>query len=302
MLITLLQALVGGLTIGAIYALVALGFSLTYATTRTLNFAQGDFVSVGAFMGLAATGLVASALSIDPASYPWVYTLAALAATVAMGLIGWPLYLAAIRPFAGKPGMSWVMSTIGFGIVMQSTALLIWGPGTRMLAAPLGDGVLRLAGVGFRSQEVVVLVLAFLILGAFDYSMRHTGMGRCMRAVALNRDAAALMGINVTAVMTISFVASSALAGLSGVLIAPIVSASLFMGLLIALKGFSAAIIGGLSHPRGCMLGGLIIGVVESLTGLWSAQWREIVVFVLVIVVLSIAPNGMFGKGVAEKV
>lgn len=302
MFTTVLQALIGGLTMGGIYALIALGFSLTYTTTRTLNFAQGDFVSVGAFVGLGTIGLVTAAFAIDPSAYPWLYLLAALAASAVMGAMGLPLYMAAIRPFAGRAGMAWVMSTIGFGIVMQSAALSLWGPGARMVAAPFGDGVIRIAGIGFRSQEIAVLVLAFVILGVFDFAMRRTSLGRSMRAVALNRDAASLMGIDVTRVMALAFIASSALAGLSGMLIAPIVSASLFMGVVIALKGFSAAIVGGLTNPRGCMFGGLLIGVAESCTALWSAQWREIVVFVLVIAVLTVAPNGLFGKKLVEKV
>jgi branched-chain amino acid transport system permease protein len=302
MLTSLFQALVGGLTMGGIYALIALGFSLTYTTTRTLNFAQGDFVSVGAFVGIGAAGLLGTVLAPEASNYPWLYLFAALAASLVMGLMGLPLYLAAIRPFAGKAGMAWVMSTIGFGIIMQSAALSVWGPGTRMLAPPFGDSVIRIAGVGFRSQEIVVLVLAFLVLGICDVVMRRTSLGRSMRAVALNRDAASLMGINVTQVMTMAFVVSSALAGFSGVLIAPIVSASLFMGVVIALKGFSAAIVGGLTNPRGCMVGGLLIGLAESFTALWSAQWREIAVFVLVIAVLTVAPAGLFGKKMVEKV
>ncbi|RXN84738.1 branched-chain amino acid ABC transporter permease [Achromobacter aloeverae] len=299
---TLLQALVGGLTMGGIYALIAIGFNLTYTTTRTLNFAQGDFVSVGAFVGLGAVGLLTALLTIDAAAYPFIYALAALAAAVVMGLIGLPLYVAAIRPFAGRPGMSWVMSTIGFGIIMQSLALSLWGPGARMVAAPLGDGVLRIGGVGLRSQEILVLVLAFGILFTLDYALRRTPLGRSMRAVAQNRDAAALMGIDVTRIMMLAFAVSTGLAGLSGMLIAPIMSASLFMGVVIALKGFSAAIVGGLTSPRGCMFGGLLIGVAESFTALWSAQWREIVVFVLVIAVLAVMPNGLFGRKLVEKV
>jgi branched-chain amino acid transport system permease protein len=300
--VSLIQAVIGGLTLGSVYALIALGFSLTYTTTRTLNFAQGDVVSVGAFVGLGATALISTALAGSGLSYGWIYVLGALVAMVAMGLVGLPIYLAAIRPFAGKPGMSWVVSTIGFGIMMQSTALGIWGPGARMLAPPFGQDVYRVGGIGFRSQDVVVLVCALLLLGAVDMAMRRTSLGRSMRAVALNPDASALMGIDVTRVMALAFIVSSGLAGLSGVLIAPILSASLFMGVLIALKGFSAAIVGGLTNPRGCMFGGMMIGLVESLTSLWSAQWREIVVFALVIAALALAPNGLFGKKMIEKV
>jgi len=132
--------------------------------------------------------------------------------------------------------------------------------------------------------------------------MRRTMIGKAMRAVAHNQGVASLMGINVTAFMVGAFFLSSALAGLSGALIAPIASASLFVGLGIALKGFSGAIIGGLSNARGCVLGGFALGVLESLVNLWQAQWREIVVFLLVILVLAFRPYGLLGQQAVEKV
>jgi branched-chain amino acid transport system permease protein len=291
---------------GSVYALVAFGFSITYTTTKTFNFGQGAFLALAGLIGVSAIVFLSQGRLTgfpNPADVTWgAFLFALFAAMLVLGLLGYLLYATAIKHFVGEAGLSWVMSTIGFGIIMQSLALSLWGPGARMVAAPLGDGVLRIGGVGLRSQELLVLVLAFGILFTLDHALRRTALGRSMRAVAQNRDAAALMGIDVTRIMMLAFAVSTGLAGLSGMLIAPIMSASLFMGVVIALKGFSAAIVGGLSSPRGCMFGGLLIGLAESFTALWSAQWREIVVFVLVIAVLAVMPNGLFGRKLVEKV
>jgi branched-chain amino acid transport system permease protein len=227
---------------------------------------------------------------------------AALAAVAVIGILGVLLYVLAVRPFAGKPGMSWVMSTIGFGIILTSLGLALWGPAQIVVPSPVGDEVLRIGGVGIRPQEILMFVVAVAVMAAIDWVMRRTMIGKAMRAVAHDRRIASLMGINVTAVMVGAFFLSSALAGLSGFLIAPIAAASLFVGVGIALKGFSAAIIGGLSNPRGCVVGGFALGVFESLVNLWQAQWREIAVFLLVILILALRPQGLLGVAVAEKV
>jgi len=136
----------------------------------------------------------------------------------------------------------------------------------------------------------------------FDHVMNRTMLGKAMRAVAANGNVASLMGINTKAIMVIAFVVSSALAGLSGFLLAPIAQASLYMGLAVGLKGFSGAMIGGLSNPRGCVIGGFALGVIESLVNLWQAQWREVAIFALVILVLAFRPTGLFGSRAVEKV
>lgn len=302
----LLQASISGLAVGGAYALIALGFSLTFTTTRTLNFAQGDFVSVGAFVGLSAILLLAGRPVTGSVSATVIAgmlpLLAVPAAAAGMGLIGVALYRLAIRPFAGKPGMSWVMSTIGFGIILQSAGLAFWGPGTVMVPASFGDGIVRVFGAGVRFQELLVLATALVVATVFEIVMRRTLVGKAMRAVAHDLATARLMAIPVDAYMAGAFVASSALAGLSGILIAPITGASLYMGLGIALKGFSSAIVGGLTNPRGCVLGGLLLGVSEAWINLWQAQWREIVVFLAVILVLGLKPSGLWGSKVVEKV
>jgi branched-chain amino acid transport system permease protein len=305
--VALLQALISGLAVGSAYALIALGFSITFTTTKTLNFSHGEFVSAGAFIGMSVLFLAvgkpftSTSFGGDIPGIPSQLG-ALLAAVVVMGLIGWLLFLLGVRPFARRPGMAWVMSTLGFGVILQSVGLAIWGPKPVVVPSPVGDDVIHLLGIGVRPQEMLMLVVSLVIMFVFDYIMRNTMMGKTMRAVAQNPSVATLMGIHVTRVMIGAFMISSALAGLSGFMLAPIAQASLFMGLAIGLKGFSAAMIGGLSNPRGCVIGGFLLGVLESFVNLWSAQWREVVIFMLVILVLAFRPNGLFGSKLVEKV
>ncbi len=304
---SIFQALLSGLAVGSTYSLVALGFSVTFTTTKTLNFSHGEFVSAGAFIGMSvlfwAVSKLPTSTSFGGADPGTLAQLGALLASLAvMGLVGWLLFILGVRPFAKRPGMAWVMSTLGFGVILQSLGLAIWGPKPVVVPSPVGDDVIRLMGIGIRPQEILMLVVSVIVMIVFDHVMRKTMMGKAMRAVAQNQSVASLMGIDVTRVMIGAFVMSSSLAGLSGFLLAPVAQASLFMGLAVGLKGFSAAMVGGLSNARGCVIGGFILGVSESFINLWSAQWREIAIFGLVILVLAFRPTGLFGAKMVEKV
>ena len=301
----ILQALLSGLALGGVYALVALGFSITQTTTKTLNFGQGEFLMAGALVAVSALALVSDKGSAPLASVDVTIGRYALAILVVLGFLaalGVLMFLAAVRPFVNKGGMSWIMSTIGFGILLQNTALMVWGPGTLVLPSPLGESVIRIGGAGIRAQELLVIAVSGAVVLVLDHVLRRTRIGKAVRAVAANPDAAALMGIDVRAFVVGAFVLSSALAGLAGVLVAPITTASAFMGLGIALKAFSAAILGGLTSPRGCIAGGFILGCLEAGVGLWRDEWREISMFVLIIVVLVLRPSGLFGRAEFEKV
>jgi branched-chain amino acid transport system permease protein len=301
----ILQALLSGLALGGVYALVALGFSITQTTTKTLNFGQGEFLMGGALVAVSALALLSGKGGAPLASVDVSITRYALAILVVLGFLGALgvlMFLAAVRPFVNKGGMSWIMSTIGFGILLQNTALMIWGPGTLVLPSPLGESVIRIGGAGIRAQELLVIAVSGIVVLALDHVLRRTRIGKAVRAVAANPDAAALMGIDVRAFVVGAFVLSSALAGLAGVLVATITTASAFMGLGMALKAFSAAILAGLTSPRGCIAGGFILGCLEAGVGLWRDEWREISMFVLIILVLVLRPSGLFGRVEFEKV
>ncbi len=305
-MVAILQAVFSGLALGGIYALVALGFNITHTTTKTFNFGQGEFLAVGTLIGVSAVLLlsgkdITEALQVTDVTLTR-YGLGLIASIVVLGIFGVLLYFTAVRPFVGMVGMAWVMSTIGFGIIIQNTALAIWGPSAIVLPSPLGNDVIRIGGAGIVPQEVLVLVASIVIMFCLDLVLRKTKLGKAVRAVAHSRTAATLMGINVMAIVVLAFVVSSSLAGMAGMLIAPITTASVFMGLTIALKAFSAAIVGGLNNPRGCMLGGFLLGLLEALVGLWQAELREISIFVLIIVVLVLKPEGLLGQRHVEKV
>jgi branched-chain amino acid transport system permease protein len=257
-------------------------------------------VGVAALLLLSGKGPVGVLSAADVTI--WRYSGAIVASVVVLGLLGALMYFIAVRPFFGLTGMAWVMSTIGFGIILQNTAMAIWGAGSVAMPSPLGEGVIRIAGAGIRPQEILVLVTTAVVMLALDHVLRRTRIGKAVRAVAANPQAAALMGINVGAIVVLAFVTSSGLAGMAGLLIAPITTASVFMGLTIALKAFSSAIVGGLTNPRGCIAGGFLLGVIEAMVGLWRAEMREITIFLLIIAVLVIKPEGLFGQKPFEKV
>lgn len=302
----ILQAILSGLAMGSVYALVAFGFSITYTTTKTFNFGQGAFLALAGLVGISAILLVSQGSLTGfprPEDVTWgTFLFGLLAAMLILGVLGYLLYLTAIRHFVGEAGLSWVMSTIGFGIIIQNLALLIWGPAPIALASPLGEGVVSVMGAGVRPQEILVFGTTLVLMLVFDWCLRKTKMGKAVRAVAFSKSAASLMGINANAVAIGVFVISSALAAVAGVMVAPIATASVFVGTMLSLKAFSAAIVGGLENPRGCIFGGFLIGLLESLIGLWYSNLREIAVFALIIVVLYFRPAGILGRLHAEKV
>jgi branched-chain amino acid transport system permease protein len=305
-MIAILQAVLSGLALGGVYAIVALGFHITHTTTKTFNFGQGEFLMAGAFAAVSGVLLLSGkgvTGSLEPSDVTLLTYLGGLVlSVVALGVLGVLLYYTAVRPFVGLGGLAWVMSTIGFGIIIQNVALAVWGPSSMVLPSPLGSDVIRIGGAGILPQEILVLVASVVVMFALDLLGRKTIVGKAVRAVAQSTSAATLMGINVSAIVVLAFVVSSSLAGLAGLLIAPITTASVYMGLALALKAFSAAIVGGMSNARGCMLGGFLLGLMESLVGLWHAEMREISIFMLIIIVLALKPEGLLGQRQVEKV
>ncbi len=301
-----LQATLSGLALGSIYALVAFGFSITYTTTRTFNFGQGEFLALSSLCGFSVMLLIARGHAfgiLDPDDVTALaYALALLFSVVLMAVLGAALYFVAVRHFLHEQGLSWVMSTLGFGIIVQNVALATWGPAPQAVPSPLGERVISIFGAGIRPQEIFVFVVTLVVMAVIDQALRRTKLGKAVRAVAYSKPVASLMGINVEAVAVGVFMISAAMAGLAGVLLAPITTASAFIGLALALKAFSAAILGGLDSPRGCIFGGFLLGLLESMVGLWRAELREIVVFGLIIAVLYVRPAGLLGTTMSEKI
>jgi branched-chain amino acid transport system permease protein len=286
------QYILSGLAIGGIYALVALGFHIMWSAARAVNFAHGDTLMLGAVltvMGLDA-GLplsVAAALSI--------------AASCVFGVL---LERFAVRPFAkSATSIGWMLTTIAVGIMLEALVTMRFGGFSRPLPSPGVAHAISVFGAGVYPQELLIPAFALTVMVAFLWMQRRTLIGRAMQAVAFDRNAAALMGINVNRVFSFSFGLASMLGGAAGILIAPVTQASATMGLILGLKGFAVAIIGGITSAPGVVIAGLAFGVVEKFVeGYISTAAREIVGFGLTIIVLLLFPQGLFGKREVFKV
>lgn len=292
MLIKIWQALVSGLSIGSVYALIAQGYYVTYVTTGALNFGQGEFLMVGALFGL--TCYVTLGLP---------YALAVAGAVVLVGAMGAGLERVAIRPTLRHAlSLSWVLSTVAVSIILKNAAVQIWGPEQMKFPSPFGDTVIQLGPAGIFPQELFIIFGAIGTVLLVQFFLKRAVLGKALTAVAHNRNAAAVMGINVQRMIVLAFVLSSALAGVGGVLISPITFAWAYMGTVPGIKAFAAAIFGGLENPIGILVGGLVVGVLEQFFGIVDSNLKEGITFLFILLILAVRPTGLMGKKEIEKV
>lgn len=289
------QLILSGVALGMIYALLAFGYNITFSTSRTLNFAQGEWLMLGA--------LVAFSISITHKLPYLVGILGAAAIGIVLGLI---LEFTAIRPaLKTKSDVSWILATTALSIIARNVAERIWGTDDYRFPSPLGDAPLSLAGGAIRvqPQELLIIGAAAVIMLGFEAFRRGTILGKAVTAVATDKDAASLQGINVPLVITLSFVISSVIAAISGVLVGPLTLVGASMGVLLGVKAFAAAIIGGLESGLGVVAGGLLLGLCEQFTARFiSTGYKDTPGFVLLILVLLFKPAGLFGKTTIKKV
>jgi branched-chain amino acid transport system permease protein len=288
-----LQVIFSGVAQGCIYGLIALGFVLIYKATETVSFAQGELMMLGAFCGLGCV----SGLGLP-------YGLAIPAAMLAMAALGWLTERVVIRPVLGQPAFSIVMLTIGIGYVARGLITMIPDIGTETLAFPVPykDTVFNLGGVVLGATQVVVVVatgaLSLLLYAVFRYSR----VGVAMQAASQNQLAAYYMGIPVKRLNGLVWALAAAVAAVAGLLLAPITFVHANMG-FIGLKAFPAAVVGGFGSLPGAIVGGVIIGVVESLAGFWLPEgFKDIAAYIVVLLMLVLKPNGLFGEKLRKKV
>ncbi len=287
----LLQFLVSGITVGAVYALLALGFTIIFNASDVVNFAQGEFVMLG---GMITVFALAAGLPLG---------LAALIAIVLTAGIGVLLNKLAIEPARGAPVVSLIIITIGASIFIQGVAQIVFDKQIHRYPGISGDAPLRFAGATILPQSLWVIFGATAVFVALWLFFTRTLTGRAVLATANNRLAAALVGINTRYIMTLSFGLSAAIGALAGLLITPITLTSYDVGIPLALKGFAAAMLGGLGNPFGALVGGLLLGVLEALTaGYISSQYKDAVAFIVIIGVLFVMPQGLFGRKSTERV
>jgi branched-chain amino acid transport system permease protein len=287
----LAQFLLSGLTVGSIYALVALGFAIIYNASHVINFAQGEFVMIG---GMATVSLLGAGLPLAPA--------AALAVALA-ALIGLLLARFAVQPARGASVVTLIIITIGAAILLRGIAALVWDKRIHALPAFSGEAPIALAGATLAPQSLWVIGVAALIVCALWAFFNRTLTGKAILAVSHNRLAAQLMGISVRRVLLVSFALSAALGALAGILVAPITFTSWDVGVMLGLKGFAAAILGGMGSGPGAVVGGLVLGLLESLgAGYVSSAYKDAIAFVVMLAVLMLMPGGLLGRRVTERV
>ncbi|HXZ55908.1 MAG TPA: branched-chain amino acid ABC transporter permease [Burkholderiales bacterium] len=287
----LAQYLLSGITIGAIYALVALGFSIIFNASHVINFAQGEFVMIGGMttVSLAGTGLPVPA--------------AMVAAVLLSALVGLALEKFAVEPARGAPVVTLVIITIGASILLRGIAALVWDKKLHTLAPFSGNTPIEVAGAALLPQSLWVVGVTLAIVLALSWFFGRTLLGKAMLATSTQRTAAQLVGINVRRVLFVSFGLSAGLGAVAGILITPITLTSWDVGVMLGLKGFAAAVLGGLGSGPGAVLGGVLLGVAESLSaGYVSSAYKDVIAFVLMLAMLFFMPTGILGSRAAERV
>ncbi len=288
-----LQLVISGIALGCIYGLIALGFVLIYKATETVSFAQGELMMLGAFAGLVAMNWL---------GFP--FWLAVISAIVAMGLFGLLVERALIRPILGQPAFSIVMLTIGVGYVARGLITMVpsMGTDTHVLAVPYRDQIVQAGGLIVPMEQLIVMCFTALLCLALFALFRYTKLGIAMQASSQNQLAAYYMGIPVKRLNGLVWALAAMMAAIAGLLLAPITFVHANMG-FIGLKAFPAAVVGGFTSLPGAIVGGMIIGVVESLAGFYLPEgFKDIAAYVVVLLMLMLKPNGLFGERLSKKV
>jgi branched-chain amino acid transport system permease protein len=287
----LAQLVVSGIALGMIYALIAFGYQLTFATSSTLNFGQGEALMLGAMVGLTLVGHMNYWLMI-----PLVLVFGAMQG-IFVERVG------VLPTLKTKSEFGWIMTTISLAIIFKNVAENVWGHDDLTFPSPLPTAPLQFFGIRVLPMEILVVVGAVVIMLAVEIFNRKSIYGKAVVATSNDRDAAGLMGINTGMVITFSYALSSLTAAFAGVLVAPLTLTGATMGTVLGLKAFAVAIIGGLNSGMGVIVGGLILGIAETTTGYYiSTGYKDVPGLFLLLLVLAIKPAGMFGKSVIKKV
>lgn len=287
----LAQLIVSGISVGMIYGVIAFGYQLTFATSKTLNFGQGEALMLGALVGLTVQHYIGY----------W----AMLPVVLVFGLFQGAVVerLGVRRAVAIKSEAGWIMATIALGIIFKNVAENVWGRDALKFPSPLSETPIDVGGVRVLPMELVIVFGAIVLMLAVELFNRRSIFGKAVVATAADRDAAGLMGINTGLVITFSYALSSMTASFAGVLVAPVTLTGATMGAVLGLKAFAVAIIGGLSSGLGVVVGGLILGITETMTGYYiSSGYKDVPGLVLLLLVLSIKPSGLFGRATIKKV
>jgi branched-chain amino acid transport system permease protein len=303
------QQIVNGLVLGSIYALIALGYTMVYGILELINFAHGEVTMMG---GMVAVALMTALLTLVPGMPALLVLLLGLAGAVLVcGALGFTIERVAYRPLRRAPRLAPLITAIGVSIVLQNAAMLIWGK--QHISFPPVIEIVRyeIAGAFITNMQIAIVVIACLTMAGLWLLVQKTRLGRAMRATAQSVDVASLMGINPNFIISVTFIIGAALAALAGMLVSAYYGlAHYYMGFLLGLKAFSAAVLGGIGNIAGAMLGGLLLGIIESLGagyigdltgGFLGSNYQDVFAFFVLILVLVFRPSGLLGERVGER-
>lgn len=291
MLAQLLQFLFSGITVGATYALAALGFTLIYNASNVINFAQGEFIMLG---GMLAVLFTQAGLPLPAAL---------LLAVLVPAVVGVLIEKLAIEPVKGAETVTLIIITIGASLVIRGLVQVFLGKNTHSLPAFSGDTPIEILGATLMPQSLWVMGVTAIVVVVLWYFFNRTLTGKAMLATSFNRVAAELVGINTNGVLFMSFAMSAALGAMGGILITPITLTSYDVGIMLGLKGFVAAVLGGLGNGLGAVVGGLLVGVLEAMgAGYLSSAYKDAIPFALILFILFFMPRGLFGAKVTDRV
>ena len=291
MLAQFLQFLFSGVTVGATYALAALGFTLIYNASNVINFAQGEFIMLG---GMLAVLFTQAGLPLP---------VALMLAIIVPAIVGVLIEKLAIEPVKGSETVTLIIITIGASLVIRGLVAVFLGKNTHSLPPFSGDAPIEILGATLLPQSLWVLGVTALVVVALWYFFNRTLQGKAMLATSVNRLAAELVGINTGWVLFMSFAMSAALGALGGILVTPITLTSYDVGIMLGLKGFVAAVLGGLGNGLGAVVGGLLVGILEAMgAGYISSAYKDAIPFVLILFILFFMPRGLFGGKSTDRV
>ncbi|MGA2992104.1 MAG: branched-chain amino acid ABC transporter permease [Candidatus Korobacteraceae bacterium] len=289
-----MQYLLNGLPIGAIYALVALSYSLIYTASGVLNWSQGDMVMLGAYICFGLFQFLHAG-----------FTMSSLGSMLLVGVIGVVVQLCILHPLRKRqaPPINVVIATLGVAIVSRNLALVIFGPEAQIFPSPVSSAPMTIGDLSVTWQDLLIVFVAICLMTVLHYLLQKTRKGKALRAVAQDRYAAVLMGVDTNRSDALAFAASAALGAAAGILVAPVFFVTFNMGAGIGLKGFVAAVIGGLGNIPAAIAGGFFLGIVESLAGgQISSGYRDAITFALLILVLWLRPSGLFLRKTRQRV
>ncbi len=303
----LLQQIVNGLVQGSVYALVALGYTMVYGILGLINFAHGEVVMIGAMIAMT----VLQALLTAAMAPVLAVLLSLLTAMAACMVLGYGIERIAYRPLRNAPRLAPLITAIGVSIVLQNVAMMIWGREYHSFPLPFNSASHQLAGAIVNDVQIAIVIVALLIMVALMWLVHRTRMGRAMRAVSENPAAAALMGVDINRVISVTFMLGSALAAVAGFMVSANYGiVHYYMGFMLGLKAFTAAVLGGIGNLRGAMLGGVLLGLIESLGagyigditgGFLGSNYQDVFAFFVLIAVLILRPSGLLGEKLAER-